>query len=75
MFTRVLKGHIAVDSQVFPEGTAGCLLDTLSRQHLWAVGKNFLHGESISCICEQIFPFCCCSVIQVYLWRRNRHKK
>ena len=44
MFTRVLKGHIALDAQIFPQGTPGCLLDTLARQYLWNVGKNYLHG-------------------------------
>ena len=44
MFTRVLKGHIALDSCHFPTGTPGCLLDTLARQYLWAIGKDFAHG-------------------------------
>eukprot|EP01038_Epipyxis_sp_PR26KG_P007198 gene7198-9823_t len=44
MFTRVLKGHIAVDSRVFPSGTPGCLLDSYAREALWAIGKNFIHG-------------------------------
>jgi Xaa-Pro aminopeptidase len=47
MFTRVLKGHIALDTQPFPPGTPGCLLDTLARQHLWAAGRNYLHGKCI----------------------------
>lgn len=45
MFTRVLKGHIAVDSRVFPVGTPGCLLDTFARSALWEVGKNYNHGN------------------------------
>lgn len=44
MFTRVLKGHIALDSCQFPRGTPGCLLDALARQYLWAIGKDFAHG-------------------------------
>ena len=44
MFTRVLKGHIALDSRVFPSGTAGCFLDSYAREHLWAVGKDYIHG-------------------------------
>ena len=44
MFTRVLKGNIAIDSRVFPAGTAGCMLDSYAREHLWAVGKDFIHG-------------------------------
>jgi Xaa-Pro aminopeptidase len=44
MFTRVLKGNIGLDSRVFPSGTAGCMLDAYAREHLWAVGKDYLHG-------------------------------
>jgi Xaa-Pro aminopeptidase len=44
MFTRVLKGHIALDSQIFPSGTAGCQLDSFAREHLWAIGKDYIHG-------------------------------
>ena len=43
-FTRVLKGHIALARAVFPEGTAGCQLDTLARQYLWAAGVDYAHG-------------------------------
>lgn len=43
-YTRVLKGHIALSSAVFPEGTTGVQLDILARQHLWAVGLNYGHG-------------------------------
>ena len=44
MYTRVLKGHISIDKQIFPVGTPGCFLDILSRQHLWQAGRNFIHG-------------------------------
>jgi Xaa-Pro aminopeptidase len=44
MYTRVLKGHIAIDRQIFPANTPGCLLDSFARQHLWQVGKNYIHG-------------------------------
>lgn len=44
MFTRVLKGHIALSRAVFPAGTPGCLLDTLARQFLWQGGRDYLHG-------------------------------
>ena len=43
-FTRVLKGHIALASISFPEGTTGAELDVLARQHLWAAGLDFNHG-------------------------------
>ncbi len=43
-YTRVLKGHIALDSAIFPEGTLGVQLDTLARIHLWHNKMNFLHG-------------------------------
>ena len=43
-FTRVLKGHIALGSAVFPEGTRGTQLDVLARQFLWAAGLDYAHG-------------------------------
>lgn len=43
-FTRVLKGHIALASVRFPEGTTGAELDALARQHLWAAGLDYNHG-------------------------------
>ncbi|MGZ8999143.1 MAG: M24B family metallopeptidase, partial [Allosphingosinicella sp.] len=43
-FTRVLKGHIALGSQVFPEGTRGTQLDVLARQFLWSAGLDYAHG-------------------------------
>ncbi len=43
-FTRVLKGHIALASAVFPKGTAGIELDALARMPLWKEGKDYEHG-------------------------------
>jgi Xaa-Pro aminopeptidase len=43
-FTRVLKGHIALATAVFPQGTRGTQLDTLARQYLWAAGLDYAHG-------------------------------
>jgi Xaa-Pro aminopeptidase len=43
-FTRVLKGHIAVATLVFPEGTAGRQLDAFARQALWRAGLDYEHG-------------------------------
>ena len=43
-FTLVMKGHIALGSAVFPEGTAGTQLDVLARQFLWKEGLSYLHG-------------------------------
>ena len=43
-FTAVLKGNIAVDTAVYPEGTPGCALDVLARGALWRAGLNYLHG-------------------------------
>jgi Xaa-Pro aminopeptidase len=43
-FTRVLKGHIALASVVFPAGTRGVQLDAFARQHLWAAGLDYNHG-------------------------------
>jgi Xaa-Pro aminopeptidase len=43
-FTRVLKGHIAIATAVFPDGTTGAQLDSFARQPLWAAGLDFDHG-------------------------------
>ena len=43
-FTRVLKGHIALGTALFPQGTVGAQLDTLARMHLWAAGLDYAHG-------------------------------
>jgi Xaa-Pro aminopeptidase len=43
-FTRVLKGHIALAVQTFPQGTIGSQLDTLARQFLWLAGVDYAHG-------------------------------
>ncbi len=43
-FTLVLKGHIALDRAVFPEGTNGTQLDILARQFLWNEGLDYDHG-------------------------------
>ncbi|MDR2499253.1 MAG: aminopeptidase P family protein [Tannerellaceae bacterium] len=43
-FTRVLKGHIALATCRFPEGTRGSQLDILARKFLWDAGINYLHG-------------------------------
>ncbi|MFA6218673.1 MAG: aminopeptidase P family protein [Erythrobacter sp.] len=42
--TRVLKGHIQLAMQVFPQGTTGGALDALARMHLWAGGVDYNHG-------------------------------
>jgi Xaa-Pro aminopeptidase len=43
-FTRVLKGHIAIATAIFPENTSGAQLDTLARLSLWQAGLDFDHG-------------------------------
>lgn len=43
-FTRVLKGHIAIATAVFPSGTNGGQLDAFARQYLWAAGCDYAHG-------------------------------
>ncbi|KAI5481864.1 xaa-pro aminopeptidase [Pseudohyphozyma bogoriensis] len=43
-FTRVLQGHIAVDTLIFPEGTTGQHIDVLARSPLWSDGMNYGHG-------------------------------
>ena len=43
-FTRVLKGHIAIATSVFPKGTSGMQIDALARLPLWRAGLDFDHG-------------------------------
>lgn len=43
-YTRVLKGHIALATAIFPLGTTGAQLDVLARQHLWKGGCDYDHG-------------------------------
>jgi Xaa-Pro aminopeptidase len=43
-FTRVLKGHIALASCRFPQGTSGSQLDALARTPLWEAGLDYDHG-------------------------------
>jgi Xaa-Pro aminopeptidase len=43
-FTRVLKGHIAIATAIFPENTSGAQLDPLARTALWRAGLDFDHG-------------------------------
>jgi len=43
-FTRVLKGHIAIATAVFPDGSSGAQLDPLARMALWQAGLDFDHG-------------------------------
>jgi Xaa-Pro aminopeptidase len=43
-FTRVLKGHIALATARFPEGTLGLQLDSFARRPLWEVGLDYDHG-------------------------------
>ena len=43
-YTRVLKGHIAVATCLFPEGTSGAQIDAFARRALWDVGADFDHG-------------------------------
>ncbi len=42
--TLVLKGHIALGTALFPEGTRGSQLDILARKAMWNVGVNYGHG-------------------------------
>lgn len=43
-YTRVLQGHIAIDTAVFPEETTGLILDALARVPLWRIGLDYRHG-------------------------------
>ena len=43
-FSDVLRGHIRLAMQVFPEGTTGTALDALARSPLWNAGTDYGHG-------------------------------
>lgn len=43
-FTLVMKGHIALATAIYPEGTRGGQLDILARINLWKEGLSYLHG-------------------------------
>ena len=43
-FTRVLKGHIALSTAIFPAGTTGAQLDAFARRPLWEIGLDYAHG-------------------------------
>jgi len=43
-FTRVLKGHIAVATAIFPKGVRGSQLDSFARRPLWEAGLDYAHG-------------------------------
>ncbi|RUN77013.1 aminopeptidase P family protein [Sphingomonas sp. TF3] len=43
-FTRVLQGHIALATAVFPVGTTGGQLDSFARAPLWQIGLDYAHG-------------------------------
>jgi Xaa-Pro aminopeptidase len=43
-FTRVLKGHIAIATLIFPQGVGGAHLDAFARRALWQQGLDFDHG-------------------------------
>lgn len=43
-FTLVLKGHIAIATAIFPEGTRGNQLDILARKALWDRALSYGHG-------------------------------
>jgi len=43
-FTRVLKGHIAIATAIFPKGTRGSQLDSFARRPLWEAGLDYAHG-------------------------------
>ena len=43
-FTRVLQGHIAIATTLFPKGTTGSQLDVLAHRALWQAGLDYDHG-------------------------------
>lgn len=43
-YTLVLKGNLALERLVFPEGTTGFHIDAIARQFLWSRGLDYRHG-------------------------------
>jgi Xaa-Pro aminopeptidase len=43
-WTRVIKGHIALATLVFPKGVCGPHVDAFARAALWQVGLDYDHG-------------------------------
>ena len=43
-FTRVLKGHIAIATCIYKQGTKGSSLDSLARKSLQKIGCDYDHG-------------------------------
>jgi len=44
LYTLVLRCHIALARQKFPEGTSGVVLDALARASMWNAGLDYGHG-------------------------------
>lgn len=42
--TRVMQGHIAIATLVFPAGVGGAHVDAFARRALWAAGLDYDHG-------------------------------
>jgi Xaa-Pro aminopeptidase len=42
--TRVMQGHIAIATSVFPKGVGGAHLDAFARRALWEAGLDYDHG-------------------------------
>ena len=42
--TRVLQGHVAIATLVFPQGVAGPHIDAFARRALWQAGLDYDHG-------------------------------
>ncbi|HYF54328.1 MAG TPA: aminopeptidase family protein P, partial [Salinarimonas sp.] len=43
-YTRVLRGHVAIATALFPKGTTGAQIDAFARRPLWEAGLDFDHG-------------------------------
>ena len=43
-YTLVLKGHLALQRQKFPDGTTGESIDVLARSYLWNHNLDYMHG-------------------------------
>ena len=59
VYTLVLKGHLALARQHFPQGTTGLALDLAARSAMWNEGYDFGHGTGHgvgACMCVHEGP-------------------
>ncbi|ODV95410.1 hypothetical protein PACTADRAFT_50134 [Pachysolen tannophilus NRRL Y-2460] len=69
-YTLVLKGHLGLCMEIFPEGTNSAAMDILARTPLWKQGLNYNHGTG-----HGIGSFLCVHEGPIYIGRNIELKK